>query len=115
MTDPAAARNTDDLEAQLDALVADLRALQADVRKLAQGASKEAGDRLSEALKTAEGRANAAYAQARRTASEAVDQAEVWATDNLAALREAVREEPVKAVAIAAGIGALFGVLFLRR
>ncbi|MGH6870195.1 MAG: glycine zipper domain-containing protein [Rhizomicrobium sp.] len=111
----SAAGKNDDLEAQLDALVGDLKTLQADVRKLAQGASKEAGDRLSEALKTAEARASSAYAQARDRATEAVDQAEVWATDGMANLRDAVREEPIKAVAIAAGIGALFGLIFFRR
>jgi ElaB/YqjD/DUF883 family membrane-anchored ribosome-binding protein len=109
------AQTTDDVETQLDALLSDLKDLQADAKKLAQGASKEAGDRLTEALKQAEVRATAAMATARDKAEEAIDQAEEWATDNMATLRDAVRDEPIKAVAIAAGIGALFGLLFFRR
>ncbi len=52
---------------------------------------------------------------AQEAAAEAVDQAEVWATDNAEALRDAVREQPLYSVAIAAGIGAVLGALFLRR
>ncbi|HEY1630243.1 MAG TPA: hypothetical protein VGF56_02960 [Rhizomicrobium sp.] len=105
----------EDLKAQLDALVADLRTLQADVGKLAQGAKSEAGERVTEALKQAEIRLTAAVAQAQTAATQAYGQAEEWATDNIDSLRDTVREQPIVSVAVAAGIGALFGLLFLRR
>jgi ElaB/YqjD/DUF883 family membrane-anchored ribosome-binding protein len=105
----------DDLQGQLDALLSDLQNLQGDVRKLAAGAKSEASDRIAEALQAAEARVTAAIATAQGAAGEAYEQAEEWATDNIDSLRESVREEPIKALAIAAGIGAVFGLLFLRR
>ena len=38
-----------------------------------------------------------------------------WTGDRLAALRDRVQEKPVQTLAIAAGVGALIGYLFLRR
>ena len=38
-----------------------------------------------------------------------------WTGDRLSALRERVQEKPVQTLAIAAGVGALLGYLFLRR
>lgn len=38
-----------------------------------------------------------------------------WVDDKFDAARERVRTEPMKMMAIAAGAGALFGMLFLRR
>ncbi|BCW91097.1 hypothetical protein sos41_42760 [Alphaproteobacteria bacterium SO-S41] len=38
-----------------------------------------------------------------------------WTGDRLSALRDRVQEKPVQTLAIAAGIGALVGYLFLRR
>jgi ElaB/YqjD/DUF883 family membrane-anchored ribosome-binding protein len=38
-----------------------------------------------------------------------------WAGEKLSQLRDRVQEEPIKALAITAGIGAILGALFLRR
>lgn len=38
-----------------------------------------------------------------------------WMDDQLDAARDRVRAEPIKMIAIAAGVGALFGTIFLRR
>jgi ElaB/YqjD/DUF883 family membrane-anchored ribosome-binding protein len=108
-------KKADTVESRLDSLVADLEALQADVRGLAKGARAEAGDRIADALKAAEDRVTSALNAAQDAAAQAVDQAEVWATDNAESLREAVREQPLYSVAVAMGIGAVLGALFLRR
>lgn len=44
-------------------------------------------------------------------ASDAAD----WSADKMAALRDRVQDKPLQTLAIAAGIGALAGYLFLRR
>ncbi len=103
------------LESRLDALVADLEALQADVRGLAQGVGAEANDRVTSAIKSAEVRVASAVKAAEEAAEQAVEQAEEWATENLDSLRENVREQPLAALAVSMGVGALLGVLFLRR
>lgn len=45
---------------------------------------------------------------------EVYDTAESWLERKVADTRDAVREEPIKMLAIAAGIGALIGAVFLR-
>ena len=97
------------------ALVADLQALQNDVRNLAQGVGEEANERVTSALRMAEERVATAVRAAEEVAEEAMDQAGVWAGENLDTLREQVRSQPVTACLIAMGAGALFGALFLRR
>ena len=42
------------------------------------------------------------------------DSAESWLERKIADTRDVVREEPIKMLAIAAGIGALIGAVFLR-
>lgn len=106
---------TGSAEGRLDALVADLEALQNDVRNLAQGVGDEANERVKSALRMAEERVASAVRMAEDVAEDAFDQAEVWAGENLDTLREQVREQPVMSCLVAMGVGALFGVLFLRR
>jgi len=103
------------LEAHLQALVSDLEALQADVKGLAQGVGAEANVRVTSAIKSAEARIASAVKMAEEMADQAVDQAEEWTTENLDSLRENVREQPMTAVAISVGVGALLGAIFLRR
>lgn len=45
---------------------------------------------------------------------EVYDTAESWMERKIADTRDAVREEPIKMLAIAAGVGAILGALFLR-
>jgi ElaB/YqjD/DUF883 family membrane-anchored ribosome-binding protein len=92
------------LEERLAALRADLEALQEDMKGLAGGVGDAASDRVSEMLKTTEDMADQITAQV-----------EDWATDNVDTLRETVREQPILAVALAVGAGALIGAIFLRR
>ena len=46
--------------------------------------------------------------------AQSVPDASHWADDQLASARDRVRAEPIKMMAIAAGVGALVGALFLR-
>lgn len=50
-----------------------------------------------------------------KTMTDRSDDAASWAGDQLEMIRTRVEEEPIKALAIAAGIGAVLGLLFLRR
>ena len=46
--------------------------------------------------------------------AEYYDSAESWLERKIADTRDAVREEPIKMLAIAAGVGAVLGAIFLR-
>lgn len=50
-----------------------------------------------------------------KAAARTVPQATEWADGRIDQAREAIREKPIKMMAIAAGVGALLGVMFLRR
>ncbi|HVX56312.1 MAG TPA: hypothetical protein VHA37_01160 [Candidatus Saccharimonadales bacterium] len=92
------------LEERLDALRADLETLQDDMKGLAGGVGDIASERVSEMLKSTE-----------EMADQITSQVEDWATDNVATLRETVREQPVLAIALAMSAGALLGAILLRR
>ncbi len=88
------------MEARLAALRQDLEALQEDMRGLGEGVGEAAQERLREALRATEG---------------LTAQAEDWTNENLGSLREIVREQPVAACLVSAGIGAILGLLLFRR
>ncbi len=50
-----------------------------------------------------------------KAAARTVPQTTAWADDHVERAREAIREKPIKMMAIAAGVGALAGMIFLRR
>lgn len=50
-----------------------------------------------------------------KAAARTVPQATAWADGHVDQAREAIREKPIKMMAIAAGVGALVGMFFLRR
>jgi ElaB/YqjD/DUF883 family membrane-anchored ribosome-binding protein len=92
------------LEGRLEALRDDLEALQSDMKGLAGGVGDAAQARLNEMLRNTEDMADQITAQV-----------EDWTNDNAEQLRETVREQPLVACAVAMGIGALLGVILLRR
>ena len=51
---------------------------------------------------------------AEETVDEASEAAESWIEQKLIDVRASARDEPLKTLAIAAAIGAVFGALFLR-
>ena len=98
------AANSHSLEARLEALRADLQQLQSDMRGLAGGVGDEASERLNEMLRATEDMAD-----------QVATRVEEWTDDNMDSLREAVREQPVSAILMSLGIGAVLGAIFLRR
>jgi ElaB/YqjD/DUF883 family membrane-anchored ribosome-binding protein len=49
-----------------------------------------------------------------KSVARTVPQAQEWVGDGLDRARDAIREKPIKTMAIAAGIGAVLGLIFLR-
>lgn len=94
------ADKTENTEASLADLKADLERLREDFARLLDSAGKTAQSGASDAV-------GAAQAQACEAAG--------WAKGQCGSLREAIREQPLAACAIAAGIGALVGQILLRR
>lgn len=81
---------------QLEALQSELGALRHDAKKLRVGLSKTAG-------------------AAADTAEAAYDGVGNWTTDNLGLMRDWSRGQPLTALLISLGAGAVLGALFLRR
>jgi ElaB/YqjD/DUF883 family membrane-anchored ribosome-binding protein len=100
----AARKKSSSLEQRLDALRDDLEALQTDMKGLAGGVGDAATARLNEMLRNTEDMAD-----------QLTSHVEDWTNDNAESLREQVREQPLFACAVAMGIGALLGVILLRR
>lgn len=92
--------DTRNLESRLKSLRGSIGALQDDVAGLMGDVGDYAGSQMRGAVKSAH---------------LAVDRAETWGNDNLHDVRELVREQPLKAFAIAAGIGVLASFILFRR
>jgi ElaB/YqjD/DUF883 family membrane-anchored ribosome-binding protein len=84
------------VEEQLDTLHSELTSLQKDARVIAGKVGKTAGDAFDAA--------EAAY-----------NGVEKWTTDNVKTMRSSVRNQPLAAVLVSLGAGAVLGALFLRR
>ena len=96
-----------DIDKRLDALRSDLDALQDDTKGLAT-------DAAGVAARAAESLATRALRLAEETASGMASDAEAWTNDNLDGARERVREQPLAALLVSLGIGAILGALVLR-
>jgi ElaB/YqjD/DUF883 family membrane-anchored ribosome-binding protein len=117
----SASGSTKDIETRLSALRGDLDTLQKDLKALAGDVGGVASAQARDAMKKAEAMAERAYALAEEAASgasknafQAAEDIEEWTNENAEALRVTVREQPLTALAIAAGVGA-FLALLLRR
>jgi ElaB/YqjD/DUF883 family membrane-anchored ribosome-binding protein len=103
------------IDKRLGALRADLDALQGDMKGLASDAGDVANDRANGAIRAAENLAERAFRLAEEAASQAAEDVEAWTNDNLDSVRETVRSQPLSAIALSMGAGALLGAIFLRR
>jgi ElaB/YqjD/DUF883 family membrane-anchored ribosome-binding protein len=92
-----------ELEARIRALKADFEGLQKDMRRLVDAVGESATAGVSSAA-TAAGDA----------ASSAVEQVEEWAEEGADTVREAIRAQPLAAIAISMGAGAIIGTLLRR-
>ncbi|MBV9992555.1 MAG: DUF883 family protein [Alphaproteobacteria bacterium] len=103
-----------DIDNRIDALRADLNSLQDNTKGLATDTADVATGRAQDALRLAEGLAQRALRLAEETASGYRDDIEQWTNDNLDDARERVREQPLAALMVSLGIGAILGALLLR-
>jgi ElaB/YqjD/DUF883 family membrane-anchored ribosome-binding protein len=103
------------MDTRLGALRTELNSLQVDMKNLAGDAGDVANGRVHLAIRNAENVAERAYHLAEEAAGHAVDDVETWTTDNLDSVRGSVRAQPLSAIALSVGAGALLGALFLRR
>ncbi|MFG1189664.1 hypothetical protein [Xanthobacter flavus] len=93
VTAPAAEANLNDVKSDLDQLKADFTKL------------------LETLGKTAKHSVKGAKGEAETAAGEVGD----WAEEQFLTLRESIREQPITACAIAAGVGVILGQILLRR
>jgi ElaB/YqjD/DUF883 family membrane-anchored ribosome-binding protein len=100
---------------RLGTLRSDIAALQDDMKGLADTAGDAANDSARLAAHAAENIAQRAYQLAEEAVAEVADEVETWGNENLDTVRESVRTQPLSAVFLAMGMGALLGSVFLRR
>ena len=105
---------TKGFDAKLDALRSDIDALKNDTASLAADGQEIAHDRARSAMRTAENVAERAYRLAEETATDLADDAETWTNDNLKSARERVQRQPISAMFLSLGVGALLGALLRR-
>lgn len=103
------------IDTRLNALRADLDSMQEHAKGVVGEVGNVANDGAQAAIEAARSVAERAYKLAEETATSVTDDVEEWASDNLDAARESVREQPLAAMALAMGVGAFIGAIFLRR
>ena len=102
------------LGTRIDALRSDLDSLQTDIKALPADAQSAANEKINNAIRFAESVAERALRLAEDTASQTYDDVGAWANDNLDSARDRVREQPLSALLVSLGIGAILGAILLR-
>ena len=115
MTDHKKRNDTKNIDKRLGALRSDLNALQGDMKGLAGDATDIAEGRVQLAVHNAENVAERAYHLAEEAVEQAADDVETWTNGNLDSAREAIRAQPLAAIGLSMGAGALLGAIFVRR
>ncbi len=96
-------KNGHDLDARISALKGDFDSLQHNVRELLNTLGHEASSGLANATEAVT-----------ETAGSAVEQVETWSEAGAESVRGAIRTQPLAAVALSMGAGALIGSLLRR-
>jgi ElaB/YqjD/DUF883 family membrane-anchored ribosome-binding protein len=96
-------KNGSDVDARIRAIKADFDELQKDMRKLAESLTDAASNGVTEMAGSAQ-----------RVASDAAEQVEAYAEQGVDTVRGAIREQPLAAIALSMGAGALIGSLLRR-
>ncbi|HVV64307.1 MAG TPA: hypothetical protein VHC42_02475 [Rhizomicrobium sp.] len=104
-----------EIGARLERLRSDLDALQGDIQSLAAEGQDGAADRFVSAIGAAGGLAQRALKLAEDLAAGMAGDVEHWTADNLHSARARVRAQPLSALAVTFGVGALVGAMLLRR
>ena len=107
--------DTKNIDKRLGALRSDLDALQGDMKGLAGDVTDVADGRVHRAIRDAENVAERAFRLAEEAATNMADDVETWTNGNLDSVREAIRAQPLSAIALSMGAGALIGAIFVRR
>jgi len=102
-------------DAKLSALRSDLDALQEHMTSVVGDVGNVATDGAQAALASAKEIAERAYRLAEEARANVTEEVEVWADENLEAVRDQVRAKPVSAVALSMVAGAIVGAFFLGR
>jgi ElaB/YqjD/DUF883 family membrane-anchored ribosome-binding protein len=105
---------TKKLDTRIEALRADLDSLQSDIKALPPDIQSAANEKINIAIHRAEGVAERALRLAEDTATQAYGDVEHWANDNLDSARGRVREQPLAAVLVSLGLGAVLGAIIQR-
>ncbi len=114
MARPRKTAGTKGFDAKLDALRSDIDALKNDTKSIVSEGQDIAQDRARAAMRTAEDVAERAYRLAEETTTDLADDAEMWTNDNLKSARERVQRQPISAMFLSLGVGALLGALLRR-
>jgi ElaB/YqjD/DUF883 family membrane-anchored ribosome-binding protein len=115
MTGPKKKNGTKNIDKRLGALRSELDVLQGDIKGLAGDVTDIADGRVHLAVRNAENVAERAYRLAEEAVEQAAGDVETWTNDNLDSARESVRAQPLAAIALSMGAGALLGAIFVRR
>ena len=103
------------IDKRLGALRSEIDALSGDVEGLASDAGNAADGRVHLAMRNAEIVAERAYRLAEEAATSVADDVETWTNGNLESVRGSIREQPLSALLLSIGAGALIGAAFMRR
>jgi ElaB/YqjD/DUF883 family membrane-anchored ribosome-binding protein len=103
------------VDVKLGKLRSDITAIQSDMRKAVADGEGVVNAHAQAALRAAESAAERALRLAEDTAANWADDVETWTNDNLDSARESVRAQPISAMLLSLGVGALLGAIFLRR
>jgi ElaB/YqjD/DUF883 family membrane-anchored ribosome-binding protein len=115
MADGRKKNGAKNIDTRLGALRSELNSLQADMKGLAGDVGETADGRVHLAIRNAENVAERAFRLAEEAAAQVAGDVETWTNDNLDSARESVRAQPLAAIALSMGAGALLGAIFTRR
>lgn len=97
---------------RLGALRSELETLESDMKVLAGDVEGMADKRVHLAIHKAEEVAHRAYRLAEDSVNRVAGDVQEWAGDNLASARKSIRAQPLSALALSIGVGALIGAVF---
>lgn len=105
----------ENMDSRLGALRSELETLEADMKGFVGDVEGIADNRVHLAIRKAEGVAHRAYRLAEESTAHVAEDVEAWANGNLNSARKSIRAQPLSALALSVGAGALIGTIFMRR